>query len=386
MLDRADPTPGPGELLVAVTAVPITPLDLLCASGTSYFGAPALPYVPGVQAVGVVRDGPAELVGRRVWFPTTAGMAPGDGGLAELAVAAAAEAVAVDADVADTLVAALGLSAVAAWEVLEGRAALRPGETVLVLGAGGVVGQVALQAARLLGAGRVVAAARSDDALQRATDLGADAVVDLRTADDDSGSLTDRLREACQGHVDVVVDPLAGAPGTAAVPVLGDGGRLVNLGSSAGAALAVDSAALRSRSAAVLGYTNNALTDAPPTGGVRHRPLPCRGRTARGGPRGRPAGRGAGRLGRRRGGTRCTPVRRHPLTHAGASRETSARDADGAAPRAVVRPRRVRRSTSSPQGQRRRVGLAGLRHRDGHRVGARRRAAHGSSARTSTHP
>ena len=260
VLDRADPVPQPGELLVAVTAVPITPLDLLCASGTSYFGAPALPYVPGVQAVGVVRDGPAELVGRRVWFPTTAGMAPGDGGLAELAVAAAAEAVAVDADLADTVVAALGLSAVAAWEVLEGRAALRPGETVLVLGAGGVVGQVALQAARLLGAGRVVAAARSDDALQRATSLGADAVVDLR-ADADGTSLTDRLREACQGHADVVVDPLAGAPGTAAVQVLGDGGRLVNLGSSAGAALSVDSAALRSRSAAVLGYTNNALTD-----------------------------------------------------------------------------------------------------------------------------
>ena len=258
LLDRADPAPGSGELFVAVTAVPITPLDLLCASGTSYFGAPALPYVPGVQAVGVVREGPAELVGRRVWFPTTAGMAPGDGGLAELAVAAEAECVAIDADLADTAVAALGLSAVAAWEVLEGRAGLRPGETVLVLGAGGVVGQVALQAARLLGAGRVVAAARAEDALHRASALGADAVVDLR---DDATTLTERLRDACQGHADVVVDPLAGPPGTAAVPVLGEGGRLVNLGSSAGAALSVDSAALRSRSAAVLGYTNNALTD-----------------------------------------------------------------------------------------------------------------------------
>ena len=123
VLDRDDPVPGPGRLLVAVTAVPITPLDLLCASGTSYFGAPALPYVPGVQAVGVVRDGPAELVGRRVWFPTTAGMAPGDGGLAELAVADPAEVVVVEADLPDASVAALGLSAVAAWQVLEGRAA-----------------------------------------------------------------------------------------------------------------------------------------------------------------------------------------------------------------------------------------------------------------------
>ena len=135
VLDRDDPVPAAGELLVAVTAVPITPLDLLCATGTSYFGAPALPYVPGVQAVGVVRAGEPGLVGRRVWFPTTAGMAPGDGGMAELAVTTTAEAVVVEADLPDTAVAALGLSAVAAWEVLEGRAALRPGETVLVLGA-----------------------------------------------------------------------------------------------------------------------------------------------------------------------------------------------------------------------------------------------------------
>ena len=85
VLDRPDPVPGDGELLVAVTAVPLTPLDLLCATGTSYFGPPALPYVPGVQAVGVVRRGPGHLLGSRVWFPTVAGMAPGDGGLAELA-------------------------------------------------------------------------------------------------------------------------------------------------------------------------------------------------------------------------------------------------------------------------------------------------------------
>ena len=58
-----EPEAGDGEVLVGVTAVSITPLDLLCASGTSYFGPPALPYVPGVQGVGVVRQGPDELVG-----------------------------------------------------------------------------------------------------------------------------------------------------------------------------------------------------------------------------------------------------------------------------------------------------------------------------------
>ena len=258
LADVPDPRPGDGEVLVAVTAVSITPLDLLCASGTSYFGAPALPYVPGVQGVGVVREGPEPLRGRRVWFPSSAGMAPGDGGMAELAVARAEELVVLDADVPDTLVAALGLSAVAGWEVLEGRGKLRPGETVLVLGAGGVVGQVAVQAAHLLGAARVVAVARSERAREAAGSVGADAVVALRP-DDTPESLTPRLLEAAGGPVNVVVDPLAGVPGTAAVSALAEGGRLVNLGSSAGPAVSVDSATLRSRSASVLGYTNNAL-------------------------------------------------------------------------------------------------------------------------------
>ena len=261
LVDRAAPVPGEGEVLVVVSAVPLTPLDLLCATGTSYFGAPALPYVPGVQAVGVVLDGPAELVGSRVWFPSVAGMAPGDGGLAELAVGQTDQLVVVGEDVPATTVAALGLSAVAAWEVLEARAALRAGEVVLVLGAGGAVGQVAVRAARLLGARRVVAACRSAAARERALASGADVVVDLGP-DDDAASLAERLRDACEGGADVVVDPLAGVVGTAAVTALAPGGRLVNLGSSAGPALEVDSAALRSRSAAVLGYTNNALTDA----------------------------------------------------------------------------------------------------------------------------
>jgi NADPH:quinone reductase-like Zn-dependent oxidoreductase len=259
VVDAPEPRAGEGELLVAVSAAAITPLDLLCASGTSYFGPPALPYVPGVQGVGVVRDGPPELAARRVWFPSSAGMAPGDGGMAQLAVARADEAVTIDADVPDTVVAALGLSAVAAWEVLEGRAGLAAGESVLVLGAGGVVGQVAVQAARLLGASRVVAAARSERGREAASTAGADAVVPLDGAP--AEALTARFLEAAGGPVDVVVDPLAGVPGTAAVSVLAPGGRLVNLGSSAGLALSVDSATLRSRSASVLGYTNNALTD-----------------------------------------------------------------------------------------------------------------------------
>lgn len=145
--DRAEPSPGPGEVAVRVTAAPITPLDLLCASGTSYFGVPATPYVPGVQGVG-------ELAGTPVWFATAAGMRPGDGSMAEYAVAASGDVVVLPEGADPALVAALGLSAVAAWRCLTATGGLAAGETVLVLGAGGVVGQSAVQLARVAGAGR----------------------------------------------------------------------------------------------------------------------------------------------------------------------------------------------------------------------------------------
>jgi len=257
--ERAEPTVAGDDVLVATTAVPITPLDVLCATGTSYFGPPALPYVPGVQGVGVVRRGPEDLVGRRIWFSTTAGMQPGDGSLAELCTVARKDLATLPDGVDDAVAAALGLSAVAAWEVLEGRARLEAGEQVLVLGAGGAVGQVTIQVARLLGARRVVAAARAESGRRRAAECGADAVVALPLELDTAG-LVEVMREGCDGPVDVVVDPVAGVPASAALTLLAHGGRLVNLGSSAGPALSVDSATLRSRSASVLGSTHNDLS------------------------------------------------------------------------------------------------------------------------------
>jgi NADPH:quinone reductase-like Zn-dependent oxidoreductase len=263
--DHPEPAAGPGRALVAVTAAPIVPLDLLCASGTSYFGAPALPYVPGVQGVGRVVSSPSLAPGTRVWFPTTAGMAPGDGAMAALAGVPDAQLVALPDDPAgavdDALVAALGLSAIAAWMVLTWRARLEPGEQVLVLGAGGVVGQVAVQAARLLGARRVVAACRSEHAQETARARGADAVVPLLPGEGQV-ELAARLAAACDGEVDVVVDPLFGVPASAAATLLGRRGRLVNLGSSAAEAAVFGSGHLRSHTAAILGYTNNDLTTA----------------------------------------------------------------------------------------------------------------------------
>ncbi len=244
-LDRASAT-------VEVLAAPITPLDLLCASGTSYFGVPAMPYVPGVQGIGRVG-------GKLVWFPTTAGMRPGNGSMAEFAAVPADALVPLPDDVDPVLVAALGLSAVAAHMSLSWRGSLAAGEQVIVLGAGGVVGQAAVQLARIAGARRVVAGARSAEAQARAAAAGADAVVALDT--EDVTVLSERFADACDGPADLVLDPLFGAPAAAAARNLRVGGRLVNLGSSAAETCPIDSGTLRSKSLQLLGYTNNELTN-----------------------------------------------------------------------------------------------------------------------------
>jgi len=241
-----------------VTAAPVNPLDLLCASGTSYFGAPGLPYVPGAQGVGVVAESDTLPAGQRVWFSGSAGMAPGDGTMAEFCVAADAAALPLPAGVGDDLAAALGLSAIAAWMAVKWRGQIQPGEHVLVLGASGTVGQVGVQAARLLGAGRVIAACRDAHGRARAADLGADAVADL--TGDDPAVLARRLADAADGRIDLVLDPVWGLPAQAALQVLSPGGRLVNLGSAAAAQASFGSATLRSGVLSVLGYTNNALS------------------------------------------------------------------------------------------------------------------------------
>jgi len=252
------PRRRPGQALIRVTAAPVNPLDLLCASGTSYFGAPTLPYVPGTQGVGVIEQADALAPGRRVWFSGSAGMAPGDGSLAELCVADEAGVVPLSDGVSDELVAALGLSAVAAWMALTWRGELVPGEHVVVLGASGTVGQVGIQVARLRGAARVVGACRDPLGRQRALELGADAVIDL-TGNDPAG-IAGGLARASSGRIDLVLDPLWGVPAQAAIRVLSPGGRLVNLGSSAGQDATLPSATVRSGVLSVLGYTNNALS------------------------------------------------------------------------------------------------------------------------------
>jgi NADPH:quinone reductase-like Zn-dependent oxidoreductase len=248
------PAAAAGSTVVRVTAAPVVPLDLLCASGTSYFGVPATPYVPGGQGVGVVESSDSFAAGSRVWFFATAGMKPGDGSLAERCAVPDTDVVPIEAGVPDEMAAAFGLSGIAAWMTLSWRARLQPGERVLVLGGGGAVGQAGIGVARVLGASTVVAMARPSS-LARARAAGAVVVAPL---EGDLDAMTAALAE--HGPFDVVLDPVHGEAATAASRNLAEHGRLVNLGGAGGDLATYSSSVLRSRTASVLGYTNNALS------------------------------------------------------------------------------------------------------------------------------
>jgi NADPH2:quinone reductase len=235
------PQSADGQTVVEVLTAALNPVDLQLAERTP---ADKLPLVPGREAVARTPDG------QRVYFEVAT--AP-HGSFAERALAPTASLVPVPEGVDDVTAVAFGIAGIAGWVSLEWRAGLQPGEKVLVLGAGGAVGQVALQAAKLLGAERVVAAARSERALERARELGADATVDL-TADDVPAAIA----EASGGGVDVIVDPIWGAPAAAALRAANRGARLVQIGEAAGSEAPIAGTPLRMSQITVLGYANAA--------------------------------------------------------------------------------------------------------------------------------
>jgi NADPH:quinone reductase-like Zn-dependent oxidoreductase len=173
---------GAGQAVVEVLVAGLNPVDVAICAGRFYAGKPPLPSVAGREGVGT-------LAGERVYFG--APIAP-FGSMAERALIDPSSTYPVPDGVPDGVAVALGISGLAAWLALTWRAQLRPGEHVLVLAASGVLGQIAVQAAKLLGAARVVAAARSPEGLARCLELGADASVRL----DEPGDLSAALAQA----------------------------------------------------------------------------------------------------------------------------------------------------------------------------------------------
>ena len=238
-----------GDGAFEVAAVALNPVDLAVAAGRFYGGHPPLPYVPGCEAVGR-RDGARVYV-----FGDGRGISR-DGFLAER-VDSPSELDAPVPDGLDEVVAvACGVAGIAGWVPVATRAPVRPDDRVLVLGATGTAGSVALQAARLLGAARVVAIGRDATRLERARDLGADETVVL----EDEG-LAERAREACGGDgPTLVVDFLWGGVVPAAAEAAAPGARIVHVGQSAGAEATLSSSFVRGKQLSILGHSNFALT------------------------------------------------------------------------------------------------------------------------------
>ena len=242
-----EPVAGEGTEVAEILAAGLNPVDLRKASGSFPLLPPLpLPTVAGWEGVARLADG------SRVYFVDPP---PPSGALAERTVVDPEAAFGVPDGVDEALAVALGIAGLAGWLALEWSARLRGGETVLVLGATGTVGQVAVQAARALGARRIVAAGRDPRALERAGELGADATVALGGA----GDLEEALREAADGGYDVVVDPLWGAPAVAALKACNRFARFVQLGQSAGAEATVASSDVRMKALRIVGHTNYAI-------------------------------------------------------------------------------------------------------------------------------
>ena len=244
-----EPQRGPGQSLIEVTAAPLNPVDLLIAAGGHHAGTPDVPYVAGREAVGRVLESDTLEAGTRVYADG------GSGGLAERMVAPDEELVEIPDGVEDALAGCFGIAGLAAWLALEWRGDLREGETVLVLGASGPVGSIAVQGAKLMGAGHVLAAARSEEGLERARRLGADSTVRL----DQGGDLAEAFTQAAGGPINLTIDPLWGEPAAAAIRASAFRGRLVQVGRSASNESTIDSGAVRGRMLAILGHTNFAV-------------------------------------------------------------------------------------------------------------------------------
>jgi NADPH:quinone reductase-like Zn-dependent oxidoreductase len=238
----AKPQATDGAVVVDVRAAALSGLDRNIARRLHYLKMPDGPFVVGREGVAQTSDG------RRIYFNVNAPVGP-FGSMAERALIKPEFSFAVPDGVADDVAAALGNAGLAAWLSLSWRARVRPGESVLILGATGVSGLIAVTAAKRLGAGQVIAAGRNRAALARAQQLGADATVELTATD-----LTAAYRDACGGAVDVVIDFVSGAPGEAALEVLATHGRLVHIGTRAGRIMTVSGATIRRTSADIMGF------------------------------------------------------------------------------------------------------------------------------------
>jgi NADPH2:quinone reductase len=262
-----EPRRRPGEALVRIRAAALNPVELHIWKGNFFDGPPWPPYVIGLEGVGVVEEGERLSPGTRVRVEFVHPGYGRDGAVAEYAVApeepdasdraSQASVAPISDELDDTAAAALGVPVFTALMCLEraqGAGASLDGAHVLVTGATGAVGLVAVQLAKLTGAAHVVAAGRDRERLERARSVGADATVELG---DGLGAdeLRDRFTEAAAGRLDVALDPLWGAPARAAIDALTHDGVYVSFGQAASPVAELSGIPLRNRRVTAVGHS-----------------------------------------------------------------------------------------------------------------------------------
>lgn len=243
-----DPAPSAGEELITVAASALSQVTKSRASGSHYTSPGSLPAVVGMDGVGRTQDG------RRVYFVLP--KAP-FGGMAEKVAVRKEQCVALPDDVDDVTAAAIAIPGMSSLAALKERAHLVAGENVLINGATGAAGRLAVQIAKHLGAKRVVATGRDLAALEQLKALGADATISLLQSHDE---LETAFMEQFGGEgIDVVLDYLWGPSAEVLIVAAAKGGkdavpiRFVQIGASSGGNITLPSAALRSSAQVLMG-------------------------------------------------------------------------------------------------------------------------------------
>jgi NADPH:quinone reductase-like Zn-dependent oxidoreductase len=246
--DFREPVPAMGEVQVKVTAAALSNVVKSRASGTHYSSSGQLPFVVGIDGVGHLDNG------RRVYFVLP--KAP-FGSMSEKTVIPPSQCVFLPDDLDDVTAAAIANPGMSAWAALKERAKLMTGETVLVNGATGTAGRLAVQIAKYMGARKVVATGRNTEALKALSVLGADVTIPLG---DGGEAFEDALKEQFGGDgIDIVLDYLwgqsaeriifAGAKAAKdAVPI-----RFVHIGEMSASDITLPGAALRSSAITLMG-------------------------------------------------------------------------------------------------------------------------------------
>jgi NADPH:quinone reductase-like Zn-dependent oxidoreductase len=253
------PVPNQGEVLLKVRAAALSNLVRGQANGSHYSSGTTLPFTPGNDGVGVPEDG------ARVYFISP--RAP-FGSMAEYSVVSRAMTIPLSPHIEDAVAAALGNPGLATWGSLLGRAKLQPGEAVLINGATGIAGKQAIQVAKYLGASKIIATGRDQEALSGLPALGANQTISLSQPKEDLvRSFRSALRES---GVQVVLDFLWGPSAEAILAAAAGHGnpegepriRFVQIGSISGNTITLPAGLLRSSGVELLGSGLGSLSAA----------------------------------------------------------------------------------------------------------------------------